>query len=273
MTLDKVSAVSTGFAPWVKHLPGPDGVRLPGSSSGRHPARIVAGRGACRGATVVFPHAGATAASYRRLATALAAGGDTFIVQYPRRAERLSEPAAETVRDLVYDLFGAGPWHQVAPLRLFGHSMGAVVAFEFARIAEQRGVTVQKLWVSAGPAPSTVAGLPELPTSDEELLADLVDLGGTDPRLLADEEFAGLLTNAARCDYQAFNSYRCGATVRIRADIHAVGGRHDRRVDAHSLRRWANHTHGAFTLSFFDGGHFYVNEHIDVLANRVITDG
>lgn len=253
MTSAKLTRVPAGFARWVKHFPGPEG-------------------GACCSATVVFPHAGAAAASYRRLASALAAGGDTFIVQYPQRAERLAEPAPKTVHDLASGLFGAGPWHHVAPLRLFGHSMGAVVAFEFARIAEQHGVAVQKLWVSAGPVPSTVAGLPELPTSDEELLADLVDLGGTDPRLLADEEFAGLLTTAARCDYQALNRYQCDATVRIRANIHAVGGRQDHRVDARSLRRWANHTKGTFTLSFFDGGHFYVNEHIDVLADRVITD-
>jgi surfactin synthase thioesterase subunit len=40
-----------------------------------------------------------------------------------------------------------------------------------------------------------------------------------------------------------------------------------------SLRRWADHTEGRFRLSFFDGGHFYVNEHVDALANRVVTDG
>jgi surfactin synthase thioesterase subunit len=249
-----MTVTDTRFAPWIKRLPGPAGAAGPG-------------------ATVVFPHAGAAAASYRRLAAALAAGGDTFIVQYPQRAERLGDPAPKSLDDLADGLFRAGPWQQIAPLRLFGHSMGAVVAFEFARIAEQHGVAVHTLWVSAGPVPSLIAGLPELPTSHEELLADLIDLGGTDPRLLADEEFAELLTNAARCDYQALNRYQCGAAVRIRADIHAVGGRHDHRVDAGSLRRWANHTDGAFTLSLFDGGHFYVNEHINALADRVISDG
>ncbi len=254
MTLGDQSIVPTRFAPWIRQLPGRAGApRL--------------------GATVVFPHAGAAAGSYRRLAAALAAGGNTFIVQYPQRAERLGDPAPETLHDLADGLFRAGPWHRVAPLRLFGHSMGAVVAFEFARIAEQHNLTVHKLWVSAGPVPSSIAGLPELPTSRAEVLTDLVDLGGTDPRLLADEEFAELLTNAARCDYRALNRYQCGTAVRIRADIHAVGGRQDHRVDTGSLRRWANHTDGAFTLSLFDGGHFYVNEHINALADRVLSDG
>jgi surfactin synthase thioesterase subunit len=221
---------------------------------------------------VVFPHAGATAVNYRPLATALADGGDTFVVQYPHRADRLQEPAVATLPDLARELFDGGPWPVVAPLRLFGHSMGAVVAFEFARIAEQRGVTVRKLWASAGPAPCTIARLPDLPTGDQELLGDLVDLGGTDPRLLADDEFVRLLTAATRADYAALNRYDCGRGVRIRADIDVVCGRDDHRIDTESLSGWADHTEGAFTLSFFDGGHFYVNEHVNALADRVNTD-
>lgn len=252
-TIAETANSPTTFAPWIKHTPG----------TNRQPDR---------GAIVVFPHAGAAAASYRKLANALAAGGDTFIVQYPRRAERLHHPAPDSIRDLARGLFEAGPWHRAAPLRLFGHSMGAVVAFEFARIAEQRGTAVQKLWVSAGPVPSAVATLPELPTDDRQLLADLAELGGTDPRLLADEEFAELLINAARCDYRALNRYDCRDGVRIRADIHAVGARQDNRVDARSLYRWAYHTDGSFSSSFFDGGHFYINDHINTLAHRVIRD-
>ncbi|EUA33334.1 thioesterase domain protein [Mycobacterium xenopi 4042] len=80
------------------------------------------------------------------------------------------------------------------------------------------------------------------------------------------------MTIAARSDYAVLNRYHCPAGVRIRGDIHAVAGRHDHRVDIRSLREWAAHTEGAFTLSLFDGGHFYVNQHIDALANRVITD-
>jgi surfactin synthase thioesterase subunit len=207
------------------------------------------------------------------LAKALAAGGpDTFVVQYPQRADRLSEPAPGTVRDLARGLFDAGPWSGVTPLRLFGHSMGAVVAFEFARVAEAHDTVVRRLWVSAGPAPSAVAGMPDLPTGDAELLADIADLGGTDPELLADEEFAELLTTAVRADYQAVNRYDCGPGVRIRADISVLGARDDHRVDAAALRLWETHTAGGFELFLYDGGHFYLNEHIGDVAARVTAD-
>jgi surfactin synthase thioesterase subunit len=255
MIFDNLTSVQKkDFPAWVKRFPG---------------------RGAgARGATVVFPHAGGSATGYRKLATALAAGGgDAYIVQYPQRAERLTEPAAETVQDLARSLFVAGPWRQVAPLRLFGHSMGAVVAFEFAKIAESRGAAVEKLWASAAPAPCAVEAKPDLPTSHDDLLVDMTDFGGTDAELLADPEFAELLVTAMRADYAAINRYTCAPDVQIAADISALGAHGDMRVDASELQRWSGHTTGAFDLDWYDGGHFYLDDHIDDIAARVNAGG
>lgn len=236
------------FAPWIKRAPGQ---RADGS-------------------TVVFPHAGGAAAAYRGFATALAAtGNDAYVVQYPQRADRLSHPAPDTVEQLAADLYAAGDWARIGPLRLFGHCMGAIIAFEFARVAEEHGVDVGQLWVSASQAPHTVVTSPRLPTADAEVVANMVDLGGTDPRLLDDEEFIELLVRAVRADYVAFNRYVCGPDRKIRADIHLLGGRGDHRVSQDMLRRWEIHTGQAVTLTLFDGGHFYLNEHIDTVAELI----
>jgi surfactin synthase thioesterase subunit len=236
------------FAPWIK--------RSAGQTSD--------------GATVVFPHAGGAAAAYRVFAAALAArGDDVYVVQYPQRADRLNHAAPDTVEELAAQLFDAGDWAKLGPLKLFGHCMGAVIAFEFARVAEARGSDIRRLWVSASQAPSTIASSPRLPTADAEVIANMVDLGGTDERLLADEDFVDLLVRAVRADYLAFNRYSCGDDAQIRADIHAVGGRADHRVSEDMLRGWATHAGGAFTLSLFEGGHFYINDHIDAVAELV----
>jgi surfactin synthase thioesterase subunit len=255
MIFDNLTAVpKKEFPTWIKRVPG----------------RNAGGR---TGATVVFPHAGGAAVGYRKLATALAAAGDTYIVQYPQRAERLREPAAETVQDLARGLFVAGPWRQMAPLRLFGHSMGAVVAFEFARIAESRGAAVERLWASAAPAPSAVAAKPDLPTSHDDLIVDIVDFGGTDAELLADPEFAELLVTAVRADYAAINRYTCSPEIQISADISVLGARGDLRVDAAELQLWEDHTAGSFDLSWYDGGHFFLDDHIDAVAAQVNAGG
>ncbi len=256
MIFDNLTSVQKKeFPSWIKRIPGRGG--------------------GARAATVVFPHAGGAAAGYRKLATALAAGGgDAYIVQYPQRAERLNEPAAATVQDLARSLFVAGPWRQVAPLRLFGHSMGAVVAFEFARIAESRGAAVQRLWASAAPAPCAVAAKPDLPTSHDDLLVDMTDFGGTDAELLADPEFAELLVTAMRADYAAINRYTCGSRCpncrgHLRVGSSRRSPRRCRRIC--SCGKATPRVHS--TLDWYDGGHFYLNDHIDDVAARVNAGG
>lgn len=234
--------------PWVK--------RYPGSESST--------------ATLVFPHAGGAAVAYRGFGMALAAAGsDAYVMQYPQRGDRLSHPAAPTVTELAKDLFDAGDWAGVGSIRLFGHCMGAVVAFEFARIAERNGVAIDALWVSASEAPSAVAAAPALPMAESEILAEMVDLGGTDEALLADEDFVELLLMAVRADYAAFNRYACESDVTIAADIYALGGENDHRISEDMLRRWESHTTGAFTCSMFDGGHFYLNSQLEDVAELV----
>jgi surfactin synthase thioesterase subunit len=235
------------FKPWIKRFPG---------DSNR--------------SVIVFPHAGGAAAAYRTFAAAVAAGGaDTYIVQYPQRADRLAHPAPDTIEELAAELVDAGNWAALGELRLFGHCMGALVAFEFARIADARGIPVTHLWASASQAPSAVAGSARVPTTDRELLADMVALGGTDPRLLADEDFIDLLLPSVRADYAAWNRYTRDGAVTVGADIHALGGAGDPRVDAPSLRQWEMHTTGAFSFELFDGGHFYLDDHRDSLVGQV----
>lgn len=237
----------SAFKPWIKQYPGSGG-----------------------GSALVFPHAGGAALAYRSLATALAgAGADTYVMQYPQRGDRLTHPAPDTVGELAADLFEGGDWAALGPLRLFGHCMGAVVAFEFARVAESKGIEIGSLWVSASEAPSTVAAAPALPMAETEIIAEMVDLGGTDPQLLADDDFVELLLMAVRADYAAFNRYSCDEDVRIAADIHTLGGQADHRVSENMLRRWETHTSGAFTVSMFDGGHFFINDHTTDVAELV----
>lgn len=240
------------ITPWIKRFPGEQashGESLP---------------------TIVFPHAGGAAAAYRNFAVALSARGvDTFVVQYPQRGERLRHPAPDTVAELAVEMLTAADWARLGPLRLFGHCMGALVGFEFARLAAQRGIVVRELWASASQAPSTVADSRPAPTTDRELLADIADMGGTDARLLEDEDFLELLLPAVRADYRAFNRYTCERGVRIGADIHAVGGAGDHRVEENLLREWEFHTDGVFTFTQFDGGHFYIDDHLDDVAELV----
>src|ERR1700734_4484887 len=146
--------------------------------------------------------------------------------------------------------------------------MGEAVAFEFARIAESGGAAVEGLWSWAAPRRLAVAPKPDLPPSHDDLIVDIVDFGGTDAELLADPEFAELLVTAVRADYAAINRYTCSPEIHISADISVLGAHGDQRVDAAELELWEEHTAGSFDLSWYDGGHFYLYDHIDALPGQ-----
>ena len=181
---------------------------------------------ATRGHSGVPARRGA-ALAYRSLGTALAtAGSDAYVDAVPAARRPADPPRARHGRRSRHRTSSTrATGRRLGPLRLFGHCMGAVVAFEFARDRRAQGVEVSALWVSASEAPSTVAASPALPTAEVEILAEMVDLGGTDPQLLADDDFVELLLMAVRADYARVQPLR----VRHRRD--------DRRRHPHARRR------------------------------------
>lgn len=86
------------------------------------------------------------------------------------------------------------------PFVLFGHSLGARIAFEFLHMLEQtHGLKAQRLFVSGCLAPDRFAlamGIREHDLSDSSLLQVLADLGGTPPELMANAQLMKALANS-----------------------------------------------------------------------------
>jgi len=197
-----------------------------------------------------------------KLATALAAAGDTYIVQYPQRAERSGEPAAETVQDHGPAVCSS-PVHG-ARLRRCGCS---VTAWRCRRLRVRQDRRISRccsgrLWASAAPAPSAVAAKPDLPTSHDDLIVDIVDFGGTMPSCLPTQSSPscwspryGPIMRRSIAIPEPRNSNLCRHF--------RIGSRGELRVDATELELWQEHTAGSFDLSWYDGGHFFLDDHID----------
>ncbi|MER5387223.1 alpha/beta fold hydrolase, partial [Streptomyces sp. NPDC002688] len=101
-----------------------------------------------------LPHAGGSASFYHPLARRLGADVETLAVQYPGRQDRRTEEPVTDIGRLAGHVVAALDAEDDRPLALFGHSMGAVVAFETARQLSAAGRPPAVLIVSGRRAPS-----------------------------------------------------------------------------------------------------------------------
>ncbi|NED66419.1 alpha/beta fold hydrolase, partial [Streptomyces sp. SID10244] len=89
---------------------------------------------------LIFGHAGSGASAYRTLSELFSREFTVLIMQYPGRQDRMREPAATGLHALAaeaYAEYSNRPEEADVPLTVFGHSMGALVGFEFVRLAEE----------------------------------------------------------------------------------------------------------------------------------------
>ncbi|MGW2559533.1 thioesterase II family protein [Streptomyces sp. NPDC001514] len=218
-----------------------------------------------------FPHAGGNASYYFPFSARLAPRVEMQAVQYPGRQERFNEPCIESMTELA-DAIAAELADRIRrPCAFFGHSMGASLAFEVACRLRTNGSEPSALFVSGRRAPCIPApGSVHLAT-DEELIADMKLLGGTDSRMLDNPELLAAVLPSVRSDYVATETYRYQGAPRLDCPITAFIGDTDPRVDTAQAEAWANHTTDRFRLRVFSGGHFFLVPHLGAIVENITT--
>lgn len=227
-------------------------------------------RPAARFNLVCLPHAGGSASFYRDWGRGLSPEVEAHVVQYPGREERLAEPCVETmtgladeVADAIRPLFGR-------PLVLFGHSMGAVLAYEVARRCEARGLVPELFIASGSPAPHLLTPRTLHLQDDDSLVAELRRYETTSSAVLDDPELREMLLPMIRADYKVIETYSLPEPVPVRTPLAVFLGVDDPDVDEQRALAWRE-VAGSGEIrhcQVFEGDHFYLCEHQDqVLAS------
>ncbi|HZR97739.1 MAG TPA: alpha/beta fold hydrolase [Chloroflexota bacterium] len=208
-----------------------------------------------------LPHAGGGASLFRGWADALPAAVEVCPVQLPGRENRLREPLYTALPPLAAALATAlGPWLD-RPFALFGHSMGAWIAFALARELRQRyGIAPAQLLVSGRRAPHLPARQPPIHDLPEpRFLTALRDrYNGLPDVILQEPELLEIYLPIVRADMRLVETFTCATDAPLACPIAAFGGTEDRMVSRDELAAWSDHTARQFTLQMFDGGHFFV---------------
>jgi surfactin synthase thioesterase subunit len=221
-------------------------------------------------ALACLPHAGGSAPFFAPVARALAPGVDVLAVQYPGRQERRREPPIDNIsvlaRNVARELV---PWTGRG-LALFGHSLGAVVAYEAGRILTAAGRPPVAVFASGRRAPSTDRADGTHLLGDDELVRAVQRLGGTDPQVFADPELLAMVLPVIRADYRSINGYRHAEGPMLDCPVTVLTGADDPQVTAEEAEAWRKHTTGPFEVVTFPGGHFFLIDHHAAVTEAIV---
>jgi surfactin synthase thioesterase subunit len=210
---------------------------------------------------VCLPHAGGSASFFFPLSRALAPQVTVLAVQYPGRQERYREPNIDSVPLLVDQIFDALVDTVTGPLALFGHSMGAVLAYEVAlRLQRARLPEPLVLIASGRRAPSRYREENVHKRTDEQIMALMGALSGTGGDLLADDGMMRHILPAVRSDFRAVETYRHDPEARLTCPITVLTGTADPLTSLAEADGWREHTSGPVEVRTFPGGHFFLAE-------------
>ncbi|MCB5166110.1 alpha/beta fold hydrolase [Streptomyces bambusae] len=214
----------------------------------------------------VFPHAGAGASSYR-LAGHFPETVEVCSVQLPGRENRFAEEplrSADAVVDALAPLIGD---RTDLPYAFFGHSMGALLAYEVTRRLRETGARLpDRLFLSALRAPHLPDRDRRHHLPDAELLALLAgsELGGLDP------ELQELLLPMVRADLTVCETYEHRPQPPLPVPFTVFGGTADDTVHESELAAWHPYTSAGFELRMFPGDHLYVRSAERQLAESIV---
>src|SRR5262249_44475104 len=208
-----------------------------------------------------FPYAGGGASVYRGWADGLAGAAEVCPVQLPGRENRFREPVFTRLPPLIEALAEALRPFLDRPFAFFGHSLGALVAFELARrLRRDQGAEPVRLFVSACGAPQTRARrggeIPPRPAG--EFWHEGGRLNGTPTGVLDDGELRELLLPTLRADFAVGETYRYAGGPPLTCPVCALGGLGDETVDRRDLDAWRVRTAGPFRRRLLPGDHFFL---------------
>ena len=227
---------------------------------------------------ICFPYAGGGASVFRGWRSLAENQAATLMaVQYPGREVRFNEPLADCHRTLAVDIAREITQQEcdLGRLVLFGHSFGAAIAFEVVRELERLRLPPSLLVVSGRPAPHVRSQRPPVvDLTDEQFLERIIEYKGFPDELLENAEFMAIVLPILRADFQVseqFDRDNRDSFEPISVPILALGARNDPWLSQSTLEGWRDYTSGSFSMQWFEGGHFYINDNVAPILERILT--
>jgi surfactin synthase thioesterase subunit len=218
--------------------------------------------GPARVSLLCLPCAGTGATMYLRWRHQLPRWIELVPVELPGRGMRMGERFVETYDAQVARICAEQASAMHGSFAILGHSMGALLAYGVVQRLRAIGRPLPLALFASGSSAPSQRDPDRLPDTHDEaaLIADLRKQGGTPAEVFASAELMRITLDTLGADYRVCQSFEYTADAPLPMPLHVFAGRQD-DIDAARIEAWSAHAGGAFTLDWFDGGHFFIRQH------------
>ena len=215
-----------------------------------------------------FPYAGGGASLFRGWNRQMDRRVAVCPVRLPGREMRLRDAPISDLKKMLDEIVDALAPYLCQPYAMFGHSMGAILAYESAALAQRRGLGLPKhLFVSARQAPTIERQMIPVPVStlsDDEFLSYL-RRDNSVTEAFDNPELKQLVLPTLRADFEVCQSYRGQYHPKFDFPITAFVGSDDSHVSVEDMEGWRDCTTGSFRLRIISGDHFFISNPTEVI--------
>lgn len=214
-----------------------------------------------------FHFSGGSKYSFRELKTKVAENVEVINLELPGRGSRISEPLLYNFNEMLSDIHGQIRVDSREPFALYGHSLGAFLAYESAVNFSKAGANLPvRLFVSGVNAPQIKREFSEIP-DDQTFLERLLAMGGIPAEVAHNPEMLEFCLPILKADFTGLGNYSC-SKHKLDVPITVFAGDQDSTNEL-GLNKWAELTHETTDVNVYPGNHFFIFEHLDDLGFEI----
>ena len=232
-------------------------------------------RGARKLRLIGFPHAGGGASRFHRLFCGLRSEVEVIGIQLPGRENRVRDPVTSDLSALLDGIVEnlAPVLHDETPFVFWGHSLGALLAFEVARQFRAKRLAVPRALIVSGRTPPHVPPIraPLHGLADDDLLREVVRFEGIPPEIRNYPEMRAVVLPPLRADLKIDETYVYVHEPPLGCPILACGGKDDAEAPLSAMQEWRVCTCSKFVFKIFEGGHFFINTNSASFTRELVS--
>ncbi len=220
-----------------------------------------------------FPYAGGSAAAYNKWRQYLDKHIELRPVELAGRGRRIYDPLYQSIEETVHDVYNMIALELTnEPYAFFGHSMGAIIAYELAyKIRENNQPEPVHIFFSGRGAPHVPDEDKEMwhTLPDDEFKEKILELGGTPPEFFEHPELHDVLLPMLKTDFKIAETYQYDGGIKpLDNDITVCTGKKE-KLTAEQVHGWKEHTKQLCTIYYFEGGHFFLHKQTEPLVKII----